>query len=52
MDKGVEYLQTLGVRYYLAYNPSIVAQADANPNLTPIATSGPWHVYEVRTSSS
>ena len=22
VDKGVEYLQTLGVRYYLAYSPS------------------------------
>jgi hypothetical protein len=48
VDKGVQYLQTLGVRYYLAYNPSIVAQADANPDLEPIGTSGPWHIYEVK----
>lgn len=47
IDKGVKYLQTLGVRYYLAYNPEIVAQADVHPDLTLIATSGPWHVYEV-----
>ncbi len=48
LSKGVPYLQTLGVRYYLAYSPPIVAQADANPDLVPLATSGPWHVYEVK----
>ena len=47
VDKGVQYMQTLGVRYYLAFSPAIVAKADANPNLTPIAQSGPWQVYEV-----
>jgi hypothetical protein len=48
VDKGVEYLKTLGVRYYLAYNPEVVSLADLNPDLEPVATSGPWHVYEVR----
>jgi hypothetical protein len=51
LDKGVTYLQALGVRYYLAYSPSIVSKADANPELTPLATSGPWHVYEVKDSA-
>jgi hypothetical protein len=48
VDKGVEYLQTLGVRYYLAYNPEVVSLADQNPDLVKVATSGPWHVYEVQ----
>jgi hypothetical protein len=47
LDKGVEYLQTLGVRYYMAFSPKVVQQANATPGLTAIATSGPWHVYEV-----
>ncbi|HKA02862.1 MAG TPA: hypothetical protein VKD67_00995, partial [Acidimicrobiales bacterium] len=51
VDKGVEYLQTLGVRYYLAFSDPIIAKADKNPNLTPIAKSGPWKVYEVADSN-
>jgi hypothetical protein len=44
---GVRHLQDLGVRYYLAYNPEVVEQADANPDLTAVRQSGPWTVYEV-----
>ncbi|MDP8986934.1 MAG: 6-pyruvoyl-tetrahydropterin synthase-related protein, partial [Actinomycetota bacterium] len=44
---GVDHLQLLGVRYYLAFSPEAVAQADASPDLTPVATSGSWRVYEV-----
>ncbi len=50
VDKGVEYMQSLGVKYYLAFTPAIIAKADANPSLTPIAQSGPWKVYEVADS--
>ncbi|MBA2625669.1 MAG: hypothetical protein H0U89_08705, partial [Acidimicrobiia bacterium] len=45
--KGVDHLQLLGVRYYMATSDAAVAQADAEPDLVPLATSGPWHVYEV-----
>ena len=34
MAKGVQHLQMLGARYYLAFSPEAVAQADANPDLT------------------
>ncbi len=44
---GTRYLQTLGVRYYLAYTDGAVSRADLQPDLIPVATSGPWHVYEV-----
>ena len=39
---GVEHLRLLGVRYFLASSPSVQAQADADPGLTLVATSGPW----------
>lgn len=44
---GTRYLQTLGVRYYLAYTPGAIARAEAQPELVEVATSGPWKVYEV-----
>ena len=44
---GVRYLQTLGVRYYLAYNTTTVARAAERPELIEVAQSGPWHIYEV-----
>jgi hypothetical protein len=40
---GVQHLQLMGVKYFLASSPSIEAQADADPALQLVATSGPWH---------
>jgi hypothetical protein len=48
---GVQNLQYAGVRYYAARTPPVVAAADAQADLVPIATSGPWHIYEVKGSS-
>ncbi len=50
LTKGVRYMQTLGVRYYMAYQPEMVAKAAKEPGLTEVAASGPWHVYEVADS--
>ena len=50
VDKGVEHLQLMGVRYYLAVSPETKAQADAHPDLERRARSGPWSVYEVKRS--
>lgn len=47
IDAGVRHLQLLGVRYYLASTPNAVDQAARHPDLTEIAVSGPWHIYEV-----
>ena len=47
MEAGVEHLQLLGVKYYLAVSPQAVVAAAAHPDLTEVAVSGPWHVYEV-----
>jgi hypothetical protein len=50
LDLGVQHLQLLGVRYYLATSQRAIDEADQQPDLTPIATSGPWQVYEVADS--
>jgi len=47
VDAGVEHLQLLGVRYYLARSPEATAAADAHPDLERVAEDGPWTVYEV-----
>jgi hypothetical protein len=47
MTKGVQHLQMMGVRYYLANSDQAVEAADANPDLTKVATSGHWEIYEV-----
>ena len=50
MANGVEHLQMMGVKYYLAASDAAVQAAEANPDLTRVATSGPWHVYQVADS--
>lgn len=50
IDAGVEHLQMLGVRYYLAVSEQAVTAAAAHPDLTEVAVSGPWHVYLVADS--
>ncbi|MDQ6911087.1 MAG: hypothetical protein M3Z84_09960, partial [Actinomycetota bacterium] len=47
---GVEHLKILGARYYLAFSPEVIAQAKDNPDLTEIASTGKWKVYEIRGS--
>ena len=46
IDVGIEQLQLLGVRYYLAFSPTAVTAADAHPDLDPIATTS--YVARVR----
>ena len=42
---GVAHLQMLGVRYYMALTPAAQGQADVDPDLHLLATSGPWTVH-------
>jgi hypothetical protein len=44
---GVEHMQLMGVRYYLARSPEAVEAASAHDDLTEVAASGPWVVFEV-----
>jgi hypothetical protein len=45
---GVDMLRELGVRYYMAWSDAAKQQADGDPSLLRVATSGPWVMYEVR----
>jgi hypothetical protein len=51
---GVEHLQLLGVKYYMALTPETQMQADQDPSLRLVATSGPWPVtyYSGNTGST
>ena len=39
---GIEHLQQMGVRYFLAASTTVEAAAANDPNLTEVASSGPW----------
>ena len=47
VPRGVEHLQLMGARYYMAISESIVTDARAHPDLTEIAVSGPWTIFLV-----
>jgi hypothetical protein len=46
-EVGVGHLQALGVRYAMVRTSAAKAEAASRPELTLIATSGPWEIYEV-----
>jgi hypothetical protein len=61
---GIEHLQQLGVRYFLASSTTVEAAASADPSLTEVASTGPfdtsyngealdttWKVYEISDSA-
>ncbi len=50
--EGVQHLQMLGVKYFMAETPSIEAAADADSNLRLIGTVGPFPVTYTTGSSS
>jgi hypothetical protein len=50
INKGVDHLQMMGVRYYMATSDNAVAQARTHADLTEVAASGPWVVFEVADS--
>ena len=47
---GVPYLQALGVRYVMVRTDEAKRAAEAQPELTLLATSGPWEIYQVADS--
>ena len=44
---GVPYLQTLGVKYVMVQTEAAKNQANLQPELSLVASSGPWNVYAV-----
>ena len=49
-DKGVPYLQALGVNYVMVFTGAAKREADAQPELTLVRQSGPWNVYTIADS--
>ena len=47
---GVRHLQDLGVRYVMVRTDAAKRQAETRPELTLLATSGPWDIYLVADS--
>jgi hypothetical protein len=39
---GVKHLQLLGVKYFMAESTAVEMQANADPDLTLVASTGPW----------
>lgn len=50
LEAGVDHLQLMGVRYYMARSAEANTAARSQPDLTEVAASGPWVVYEVADS--
>ena len=50
VEKGTKYMQLLGVKYYMAFSPAAVKEARQQKDLTEIATSGPWVIFQVADS--
>ncbi|MGI9608216.1 MAG: hypothetical protein ACR2P0_18950 [Acidimicrobiales bacterium] len=46
IERGVEFLHELGVRYYLAFSPQTIAAAREHPELVEVTTASPWVVFE------
>ena len=58
VDLGVRHLQMLGVRYYIAYSPAAIQQANADPELAYLASTkhwpapgATWNIYLVKNSA-
>ena len=42
MPLGVQHLQLLGVKYFMAETPTVEAAVNADPALELVAKTGPW----------
>jgi hypothetical protein len=54
---GVRHLQMLGVKYFMAFSPQVIAQAGADPQLTLVAKTrtfpapgAQWRIYLIKNS--
>ena len=55
--EGVRHLQMLGVKYFMAFSPEVIQQANRDPQLSQIATTKnwpapgvKWHIYLIKDS--
>jgi len=49
-NRGIQHLQLMGVKYYMAFSDRAVGYARAHPDLTEVASSAPWVVFQVANS--
>ena len=47
LNLGIEHMQLLGVRYYMARSPEAIAQAQTHSELTEVGRAGPWVMYQL-----
>lgn len=47
IETGIDQLELMGVRYYMAATQTAVDAASRDDRLTEVAVSGAWHVYEL-----
>jgi hypothetical protein len=47
IDLGVQHMQLMGVRYYMAFSDQAIEAARSHPDLSQVAVSEPWVIYEV-----
>lgn len=47
MERGVQHMEMYGVRYYVSYNEAAASKADTIPELTRVAESPPFVVFEL-----
>ncbi len=47
IDTGVEQLQLMGVRYYMAQSDNAIAAAESHPSLTQVGEAQPFVIFEV-----
>ena len=45
-DVGIEHIRDLGIRYVMVTTAEAIAEAETRPELTPVAESGPWRIFE------
>jgi hypothetical protein len=50
--QGIQHLQLLGVRYFMASSPNVEAAASADPSLRQVASTGPWTSSEGGTTTT
>ena len=51
INVGIDQLQLMGVRYYMAQSDTAIAAAESHPDLTQVAESQPFVIFEVAGSA-
>ena len=47
MERGIKHLLIYGIDYYVSWTPEATEVAETMADLTPVAVSGPFHVYRL-----